>query len=458
MSYDLSVRSILLMVAVSGPFFLSGCVSALNRAAQDGNVAEIKRLVAQGADVNEYAAASNSGHDFPLNEAVANNHVEAARALLEAGASTTGTDSMARTPLDIAVEFKPNIEMVRLLLEHGADPTIKRSWPAGDNRTALDLVQNARLDGMPRIDEIRRMMFAAAGKRSRKNRELAALASGESEPAPAAPSAVPAAPAPSQAVDTLVPTFSEKTKDDDFAVIIGIENYADLPAARFAERDAASMKSFVRAMGVPERNIMTLTGSRATRTGLAKAFEAWLPNNVNEKSRVIVFYSGHGAPDVKTKQAYLVPVDGDPQYLEQTGYPLERLYSQLNKLKTKNVLVALDSCFSGAGGRSVVPAGTRPLVGKVDAVPQSTSRIAVLSASDGDQISGSKEEAGYGLFTYNLLNGLNGGAKDARGQVTLKSLYDYVKPKVQDEARRANREQTPQLQCPSSDSFILRAN
>ena len=189
---------------------------------------------------------------------------------------------------------------------------------------------------------------------------------------------------------------------------------------------------------------------------MEKTIEGWLPNNVSEKSRVYFYYSGHGAPDTKTGDAYLVPSDGDPQYLAQTGYPLKRLYAKLGALKAKSVLVALDSCFSGAGGRSVLAKGTRPLVGKVDLAVQAEGKISVISASAGDQISGANEEAGYGLFTYNLLQGLNGGAKDAQGQVTLKSLYGYLKPRVQDDARRGNRDQTPQLQGGGED-IILRA-
>ena len=152
-----------------------------------------------------------------------------------------------------------------------------------------------------------------------------------------------------------------------------------------------------------------------------------------------------------------MPSDGDPQYLAQTGYPLKRLYAKLGALKAKSVLVALDSCFSGAGGRSVLAKGTRPLVGKVDLAVQAEGKIAVISASAGDQISGANEEAGYGLFTYNLLQGLNGAAKDAQGQVTLKSLYGYLKPRVQDDARRGNRDQTPQLQSGGGEDLILRA-
>lgn len=63
---------------------------------------------------------------------------------------------------------------------------------------------------------------------------------------------------------------------------------------------------------------------------------------------------------------------------------------------------------------------------------------------------------GYGLFTYNFLQGLNGAAKDAQGRVTLQSLYAYLKPRVQDDARRGNREQPPQLQGGGED-LVLRA-
>lgn len=254
----------------------------------------------------------------------------------------------------------------------------------------------------------------------------------------------------------LLPIFSEADRLDDYAVIIGVEGYADLPAATYAERDAAATKSFIRALGVPERNIVLLTGNRATKNGFEKTIEGWLPNNVSEKSRVFIYYSGHGAPDTKTGDAYLVPIDGDPQYLAQTGYPLKRLYSKLGQLKVQRVLIALDSCFSGAGGRSVLAKGTRPLVVSVDMAVEAQGKISVISASAGDQISGTSEDAGYGLFTYSLLQGLNGAAKDAQGRVTLESLYGYIKPRVQDNARRDNRDQTPQLQN-SGENLLLRA-
>lgn len=284
-----------------------------------------------------------------------------------------------------------------------------------------------------------------------KSSHLRAFASGPMPSVTVQPAVRQTTPAASK--PQLLPDFSAADRLDDYAVIIGIENYSDLPAAAYAERDASAAKIFIRALGVPERNIVLLAGSKATKSGLEKTIEDWLPNNVSERSRVYFFYSGHGAPDPKSGSAYLLPSDGDPQYLARTGYPLKQLYFQLGQLKAKSVLVALDSCFSGAGGRSVLAKGTRPLVGKVDITVQAEGKVSVISASAGDQISGANDEVGYGLFTYNFLQGLNGAGKDAQGKVTLNSLYGYLKPRVQDEARRANRDQTPQLQGDGSWSL-----
>lgn len=236
------------------------------------------------------------------------------------------------------------------------------------------------------------------------------------------------------------PNFSVQERPEDLAVIIGVEIYSDIASkAPYAERDADAFKAHVRALGVPERNIALLKGSKAGRASLEKNLESWLPRLAKPDSRVYFYFSGHGAPDVKTGQAYLVPWDGDPNFLENTAYPVARLYEKLGELPAKQVLVVMDSCFSGAGGRSVLASGARPLVGKID-VGLAPAKITVLAASASNEISGSLDDKGHGAFTYFLLQGLDAGKR------TPKALAEYLTPLVQDEARRLNRDQTPQLQ------------
>lgn len=262
-------------------------------------------------------------------------------------------------------------------------------------------------------------------------------------PSPAPPRAVAAVPAPAPpalaGVDS--PSYRFAENPDNFALVIGIERYQDLPSATYAERDAEAVRAHLLALGYPERNILYLSGSRALKSSIEKYVESWLPRNVTPKSRVFVYFSGHGAPVPRTGEAYLVPWDGDLKYMENTAYPLRRLYEKLESLKARLVVVALDSCFSGGGGRSLLAAGTRPLVSVIETkVPEST-RLVIFSAAAADEITGVDEIQRHGLFSYHFLSGIS----KTRGETTLRALYDYLSPRVRDAARRANRDQTPQL-------------
>lgn len=262
--------------------------------------------------------------------------------------------------------------------------------------------------------------------------------------------------APAASADVDKPGYALKARPDDFALVVGIERYSKLPEARFAQNDAEAVKKHLEALGLPPRNIIQLSGSDATRSILQGYLDEWLPRNVKPDSTVFFYYSGHGAPDPKTGEAYLVPWDGNASFLQSTAYPLKSLYKSLGALKVKGVLIALDSCFSGAGGRSVLAEGARPLVMKLDESALPRQNLTLLTAASGDEITATLADQGHGIFTYFFLKGLGGAAKDASGKVTAKSLYDYLKPHVQDEAHRQNREQTPLLRGACLDCEIAR--
>ncbi|TBR22684.1 caspase family protein [bacterium] len=276
----------------------------------------------------------------------------------------------------------------------------------------------------------------AVGKIGPSLRDEGVLESfGRAAPRPVA--AAPRAPAVSSDLDELPPQTAVRRAAH--AVVIGVERYREgLPQADYAARDAKlAAEYFKRVLGVPEENVALLTDDRATRGDFEKYFERWLPNRVAAGDEVYVFYSGHGAPDPAKGTSYLVPFDGDPAYLEQTAYPLKRLYDQLGRLKAKKVFVALDSCFSGAGGRSVLAKGARPLVVSVE--EETPTTVTVLSAASGAQISNTYSEKGNGLFTYYFLKGLKELGPD------LKAVYGYLGPEVSRAARRDyNADQEPQ--------------
>ncbi len=368
-------------------------------------------------------------------------------AFLARGFPITGKSSNAS--LLGCAAYEGNVENVKFLIEKGDDPELaiteyeasnaKLASMDAPNVPGLIAKNNAAIKLLERLRPGGKTAAAPAGPGGGISRaemeqivKSAVAATAQAKPAPAAPAEIKS--------DVDQPAYKVAPNPDAFAVVVGVEKYNALPDARFAERDAKAMNAHLLAMGYPQRNIVLLTGAQATRTGLVKNLEAWLPNQVTERSTVMFYFSGHGAPDAKTSEAYLVPTDGDPQYLEETAYPIKRLYEKLAALKAKRVLVALDSCFSGAGGRSVLAQGTRPLVAKLKLAP-ADARVVSLSASSADEITGALEEQGHGLFTYHLLKALG----ETAGRGTVGELHSALTPRVQDEARRQNRAQTPQV-------------
>ena len=296
------------------------------------------------------------------------------------------------------------------------------------------------------LDWARRAKKAAtdADGQSRSAEAVARLeklvaASSPDSGATAAKPAAPASPAPvaiRSDVDELPSQRAVAPKA--VALVLGVERYREaLPKAAFAASDAKlAGEYFKRVLGVSEENLAVLVDDRATKSDFEKYIEQWLPNHVEPGSKVYVYYSGHGAPDAAKGDSYLVPFDADPTYIKQTGYSLKRLYANLGKLPAASVTVAMDSCFSGAGGRSVLAKGARPLVNiKTEVLP---AKLVVLSASGAAEISNSYQEKGHGLFTYFLLKGL-------KDKADFRAAYDYLAPEVSRVARRTyNSDQTPQ--------------
>ena len=238
-----------------------------------------------------------------------------------------------------------------------------------------------------------------------------------------------------------------------FALLIGIEKYPDLPEARFAGRDAADVEKLLMRLGCPRQNIRLLLGRLATRENIEREVERWLPQVAGPDSTVLFYFAGLGAPDIETRQAYLIPWDGSDAFLASQDYSLRKLYSTLAGLKARRVIVALDAGFSGFAGRSVIAAGAAPVRPKV--APRTPSeKLIVFTASSEEGGADVLEECGHGLFTCHFLEGLGGRALDSSGTITAGGLYDYLRPLVAAHPLSREEPQTPML-FGARDALIL---
>lgn len=435
-------KILLLLIILGGPT-LAGCAGAsLAFAAADDNVDKLRAAIAAGADVNGKYQSST-----PLSWAAYRGNIESVRVLLDAKADPNITTTLTeKTPLWAAVKGG-HTDVARLLLERGAKVTPMAMLEARQAGGAmLQLLSAARQGYLPSEASLAALPEARKTQAPSMFVEPPPTALSAAPPKPAA-SAFPAAEPIKQLSDVDFVRFPRRAPlKNAYALVIGIESYREnLPKADYAASDAKLMGEYLTALGYPQENVIVRLNDKASLTDFIKYVENWLPNNVEKDGKVFVYFSGHGAPNPKTGNAFLVPYDGDPTFIEATGYPVERLYAALAKLPTDDVSVVLDSCFSGAGGRSVLAKGARPLV-QVVSVTQG-ARATVLSAGASDQISNGYAEKGHGLLTYFLLKALGGeGDLNKDGTVTLAEAHAYALPNVQSIARKLyNNEQTPQF-------------
>jgi len=247
-------------------------------------------------------------------------------------------------------------------------------------------------------------------------------------------------------VDENIPKTNIDGKNT-LAIIIGIEDYKYAPSVDFASNDARVFYQYSKSVfGIPEKNIYYRINDGATSGEFNKIFaeDGWIARRLKkEQTDVIVYYSGHGAPDTKSEKGYLIPHDIDPNYAS-TGVSLDFIYSSLSKLQAKSVTLFIDACFSGESrSEEMLVAGIRPISVKIKNPILTTENMAVFSASTGEQYSSAYPEKQHGLFTYFLLKGLKGEAKGSDKEITLDELQNYLHKNVGETAGYLDKEQNP---------------
>jgi len=118
-------------------------------AADRGDVGEMERLIAAGANPNAFEGTSS---DTPLQQAAWKGHVAAIAALLKAGAHVDGATSEGYTPL-MRAAWKGHTAAIDALIAAGAD--VNRANKNGD--TALH-----RASSNGRLDAVRVLLEAGA--------------------------------------------------------------------------------------------------------------------------------------------------------------------------------------------------------------------------------------------------------------------------------------------------------
>lgn len=238
---------------------------------------------------------------------------------------------------------------------------------------------------------------------------------------------------------------------DLYVFNIGINKYQNSNQdLNYAKPDA---ESFVEAIEKRSEKIFesiktfSLYDEQATRPNIEATFKKIIESS--KPTDVMVFYyAGHGSiDDTDNDEYYLIPHDvtqiyGDSAQLKAKGLSGRNLRGMLAQVKAQKQLVVLDACHSGgiiADFKGRGGASEKAIV----QLARSTGFV-LLAASGSEQVAKEFKDLKHGVFTYSLLEALEGKADNGDKKITVNEIKSYIDERVPQLTKQyRNKEQHP---------------
>ena len=236
---------------------------------------------------------------------------------------------------------------------------------------------------------------------------------------------------PVKAADTPPPA---QPYHDSWAAIIGIDDYANWQKLQYAAHDALGVKDLlIQKYNFMPDHVFTLLNGEATRQNILSLLGDKFgdPKMIQREDRVLVFYAGHGATRKLAsgrELGYIIPVDADLANYEGSAISMTNFQDISEAIPAKHLLFIMDSCYSGLaltrGGRAL------PSQNYMNEISRRQARQ-MFTAGGADQQVADNGPNGHSVFTWTLLQGLDGRADlNGDGVITASELAAYVAPAV----------------------------
>lgn len=133
-----------------------------------------------------------------------------------------------------------------------------------------------------------------------------------------------------------------------YALVIGNQNYAQLPSLSTSVEDAKAVDEILRTRYGYKTTLLI----NADRHQVMTAFNE-LRKKLTEKDNLLIYYAGHGEIDKSDQSAYWLPTDAEPD--NAANWLSSHSITQfLNIIPARHILVVADSCYSGAMTQTAV--------------------------------------------------------------------------------------------------------
>lgn len=235
-------------------------------------------------------------------------------------------------------------------------------------------------------------------------------------------------------VDSDIPRAVEE-HSNAVALILAIPQYqsSSIPEVKYAKNDAEVLRQYlIRALGFKPENILPMIPDEQLTYGRIQTYvKSILPSYLKPdgSSDLFIYFTGHGAPSTANHEAYLVPWDGDPNYVnDNNSYSMKKLYVDIELLNARHKIIVVDACFSGySGSGETLLKSASSIYLKLNDPLVADPNTVIFQSSSVSQVSNWYDEKRHGMFTYFFLKGLQGAADyNGDGVITAAELIKYI--------------------------------
>ncbi len=241
-----------------------------------------------------------------------------------------------------------------------------------------------------------------------------------------------------------------------WAVLVGVNTYEDTtyPSLQVCAKDLSAVSKQLIAGGFAPECIYPLVdghSERPTRENILATLKA-VAEATQPDDLLLFYYSGHG--DVDEHEGYLVAHNGYMTNLEDTAVSITRVKKIMQRAQARAKVIILDACHVG-----VAPGikGIRKMSPEfIQRVFEHAEGMAILSSCKQDQLSYEWEKQEQSVFTYYLLEAMQGQAdNDDKGFVTVLDIHRYVTNGVGVWATHHKHVQSPTIQVEMVREIIV---
>ena len=235
--------------------------------------------------------------------------------------------------------------------------------------------------------------------------------------------------------------FTTPAKDVSLYVFaVGINKYKN-PALNlnYAEPDARGIAAFFQKQGpglFKSVAIREIYNEQATRENILSQLSRL--QGINSQDAVLIYLAGHG--ESVADKWYFIP--HELTYPEREGevkikgISSDELSGYIKNIKAQKILMLIDACKSGAVLVAFRGFEDRKALSQLS---RSTG-VHIVAAATKDQYAAEVKDLGHGVFTYTLLEGLQGKAAGKGEAVTVRKLMSYVEEQLPEITKKYKQE------------------